>query len=54
MNLLLIAFLIVATAFFVATEFAIVKLRPSRVDQLVMEGRRNALAVQKVVSNLDG
>lgn len=53
-NLLLIAFLIVATAFFVATEFAIVKLRPSRVDQLVMEGRKNALAVQKVVSNLDG
>ena len=53
-NLLLIAFLIVATAFFVATEFAIVKLRPSRVDQLVMEGRKNALAVQKVISNLDG
>jgi len=53
-NLLLIAFLIVATAFFVATEFAIVKLRPSRVDQLVMEGRKNALNVQKVISNLDG
>lgn len=54
MNLLLIAFLIFATAFFVATVFAIVKLRPSRVDQLVMEGRKNAFAVQKVVSNLDG
>lgn len=54
MNLLLIAFLIFATAFFVATEFAIVKLRPSRVDQMVMEGRKNALAVQKVISNLDG
>jgi CBS domain containing-hemolysin-like protein len=53
-NLMLIAFLIFATAFFVATEFAIVKLRPSRVDQMVMEGRKNALAVQKVTSNLDG
>ncbi|RXT03873.1 hemolysin family protein [Ammoniphilus sp. CFH 90114] len=53
-NLLLIAFLILATGFFVATEFAIVKLRPSRVDQMVMEGRKNAIAVQRVTSNLDG
>src|SRR5690606_19811332 len=41
-------------AFFVATEFAIVKLRTSRVDQMVNEGRKNALAVRKVTSNLDG
>lgn len=53
-NLFLVALLIVSTAFFVATEFAIVKLRPSRVDQLVLEGRKNAAAVQKVTSNLDG
>ncbi|GIQ70830.1 hypothetical protein XYCOK13_36540 [Xylanibacillus composti] len=53
-NLVLVAVLILATAFFVATEFAIVKLRPSRVNQLVLEGRKNALAVQKVTSNLDG
>lgn len=45
--------LILLTAFFVATEFAIVKLRPSRVDQLIQEGRRNAQAVQKVIDNLD-
>ncbi|WP_409343472.1 hemolysin family protein [Paenibacillus sp. MBLB4367] len=54
LNLVLVAFLIVLTAFFVATEFAIIRLRSSRVDQLVMEGRKNAIAVQKVTSNLDG
>lgn len=54
LNLLLIVVLILATALFVATEFAIVKLRPSRVNQMVMEGRKNALAVQKITSNLDG
>lgn len=53
-NLFIVAILIVLTAFFVATEFAIVKLRSSRVDQLVLEGRKNALAVQRVTSNLDG
>lgn len=36
------------------TEFAIIRIRPSRVDQLVMEGRKGALAVKKVTSNLDG
>lgn len=53
-NLMLIVLLIAATAFFVATEFAIIRLRGSRVDQLVMEGRKNAFAVQRVTSNLDG
>ncbi|MFB9274312.1 hemolysin family protein [Cohnella cellulosilytica] len=54
LNLVLVVVLIVLTAFFVATEFAVIKLRSSRVDQMVMEGRKNALAVQKVTSNLDG
>jgi CBS domain containing-hemolysin-like protein len=49
----MIALLIFLTAFFVATEFAIVKVRSSRIDQLVLEGRKNALAVQKITSNLD-
>ncbi|WP_139997801.1 hemolysin family protein [Paenibacillus paridis] len=52
-NLFMIALLILLTAFFVATEFAIIRLRSSRIDQLVLEGRKNALAVQKVTSNLD-
>lgn len=54
LNLFLVALLIIATAFFVATEFAMIKLRPSRVDQLVLEGRKNAMAVKIVTSNLDG
>ncbi|MBW7454221.1 hemolysin family protein [Paenibacillus sepulcri] len=53
LNFLLIALLIILTAFFVATEFAIIKLRGSRVDQMVLEGKKNALAVQKVTSHLD-
>ncbi|QYR22015.1 hemolysin family protein [Paenibacillus sp. sptzw28] len=53
-NLILVALLIIATAFFVATEFAIVKIRSSRIDQLVLENRKNAIAVKKVISNLDG
>ncbi|XEC97196.1 hemolysin family protein [Paenibacillus tarimensis] len=53
-NLFLVAVLILFTAFFVATEFAIVKMRPSRVDQLVQEGRNKAVNVEKVTGNLDG
>ncbi len=53
-SLLLVAFLIACTAFFVASEFAIVKVRSSRIDQLVNEGNRRAVAAKKVISNLDG
>lgn len=53
-SLFLFAVLILFSAFFVATEFAIIKIRSSRVDQLVVENRKNALALQKVVNNLDG
>lgn len=42
------------TAFFVASEFAIVKVRSSRIDQLIAEGSKNAPAAKKVISNLDG
>lgn len=53
-NLLLIAFLIAWTAFFVASEFAIVKVRTSRINQLILEGNKKAEAAKKVISNLDG
>src|SRR3954466_8346500 len=52
-NLLLIALLIALTAFFVAIEFAIVKVRPSRIGQLVTEGKKGAVSAKKVVSHLD-
>jgi CBS domain containing-hemolysin-like protein len=53
LNILFILILILLTAFFVATEFAVVKVRPSRIDQLVQEKRKGALAAKKLISNLD-
>jgi CBS domain containing-hemolysin-like protein len=51
--LVFIAILIALTAFFVTSEFAIVKIRSSRIDQLIEEGNKNAIAAKKVISNLD-
>ena len=50
---MLVAFLIALTAFFVASEFAIVKVRSTRIDQLIAEGNRGATAAKRVISNLD-
>lgn len=52
-RLIAFAILIAATAFFVATEFAIVKVRTTRIDQLVAEGNKPAIRAKKVISNLD-
>lgn len=52
-NLILVAILIALTGFFVATEFAIVKVRSSRIDQLVAEGKKGALSAKKVITHLD-
>jgi CBS domain containing-hemolysin-like protein len=49
----MVAILIALTGFFVATEFAIVKIRSTRIDQLVAEGNKNAIAAKTVISNLD-
>lgn len=54
LNVVLVVILIALTAFFVAVEFAIVRVRGSRVDQFVAEGRKGAVAVKQVTSNLDG
>lgn len=54
LNLFLVAFLIGLSAFFVAVEFAVIRVRSSRVDQLIAEGRKGALAVKQVITNLDG
>lgn len=51
--MVIIAILIALTAFFVASEFAIVKIRSSRIDQLIEEGNKHAIPVKKVISNLD-
>ncbi|RFU67414.1 HlyC/CorC family transporter [Peribacillus saganii] len=49
----LVALLIALTAFFVASEFAIIRIRSSRVNQLIEEGHKNALAAQRVTTHLD-
>ena len=52
-NLILVAILIALTAFFVGCEFAVVKVRMSRIDQLIAEGNKKAVAIKKVVTDLD-
>lgn len=52
-NLLLVALMILATAFFVGAEFAILKVRMSRIDQLIAEGHKGAIVAKKVANNLD-
>ena len=51
--LLLAGGLILLNAFFVLAEFAIIKLRPSRVEQLVGEGNLQAKVVQHIQSRMD-
>ena len=50
---MIFAILIALTAFFVATEFAIVKVRQSRIDQLVAEGKAGSFAAKQVTTHLD-
>lgn len=52
-NLLLVAILIALTGFFVASEFAIIRIRSSRIDQLIAEGNKKASTVKNVIDNLD-
>ncbi|NCU18974.1 hemolysin family protein [Pallidibacillus pasinlerensis] len=52
-NIVIFVILIILTAFFVASEFAIVKVRSSKIDQLVLEGKKSANAAKEVVSHLD-
>ncbi len=52
-NIILLLFLLASTMFFVASEFAIVKVRSTRIDQLIAEGNRKAMAAKKVITRLD-
>ncbi|TSB46005.1 hemolysin family protein [Alkalicoccobacillus porphyridii] len=52
-NLFGVAALIALTAFFVASEFAIVKIRSTQLEPHLEGGSRRAMAAKKVVSNLD-
>ncbi|MFC4356345.1 hemolysin family protein [Halobium salinum] len=52
-GLLFALFLVFLNGFFVASEFALVRIRPARVSALVESGRRSAKLVQTEVRNLD-
>ncbi|MFC3212432.1 hemolysin family protein [Planomicrobium okeanokoites] len=52
-NLLLVALMILATAFFVGAEFATLKVRMSRIDQLISEGNKKAVRAKEVANELD-
>jgi CBS domain containing-hemolysin-like protein len=50
---LLIVFLVFLNGFFVAAEFAMVKVRGSRIDALMQQGHRRAQFARKLTNNLD-
>ncbi len=52
-NLFLIVFLLFSNGFFVASEFAMVKVRKTRIEQLVKEGNFNAKLALEALKDLD-
>jgi CBS domain containing-hemolysin-like protein len=52
-SLAIVFLLVLANSFFVASEFALVSVRKTRIDQLVAEGSSAAAVVQRAVGNLD-
>jgi CBS domain containing-hemolysin-like protein len=52
-QLLSIGFLVALNGFFVASEFAIVKVRTSQLDALAAEGDRRAVHARQVTAHLD-
>ncbi|GIN76656.1 MULTISPECIES: hemolysin family protein [Bacillus] len=53
LKLIAVAGLIALTGFFVAVEFAIVKVRRTKIDQLIIQKKKGALAAKEVTSHLD-
>lgn len=53
LNLLAIAFLVLMNGFFVSAEFAMVKVRGSRIEALVEAGNKKAVYASNIVNNLD-
>ncbi|MBI4098344.1 MAG: HlyC/CorC family transporter [Candidatus Levybacteria bacterium] len=52
-QILLVILLVFLNGFFVASEFALVAVRKTRIDELVKAGNKSAKLVQKAVKNLD-
>jgi CBS domain containing-hemolysin-like protein len=52
-NLFIIAFLLFVNGFFVSAEFALVKVRKTRLEQLCNEGNNNAKIALKLTENMN-
>ena len=52
-KLTMVFLLICFNAFFVAAEFAIVKMRSSRLDTLIQEGNKRAVYAKKLIDHID-
>lgn len=53
LKLLLVIFLVLLNGFFVAAEFAIVKIRDTQLNTLVTQGHRRARVARRLIKNLD-
>lgn len=53
LKLIVVLVLVGVTAFFVAVEFSVVKVRLSRIEQLIEHGNKKAIIAKEVVSNID-
>ena len=53
LDLTIVMILVLANSFFVASEFALVSVRRTRIDQLAAEGNSGAAVVQRAVRDLD-
>lgn len=54
LKLLAVVFLVGLNGFFVAAEFALVKIRDTQLENLVREGHGGAKVARKIIKNLDG
>ena len=53
LQLFLVLFLIFMNGFFVAAEFSVVKIRPSRLETLIEAGNKRAAYAKKLTDHLD-
>jgi CBS domain containing-hemolysin-like protein len=52
-KILAVIFLVLLNGFFVAAEFALVKVRDTQLESLVVKGHRRAKVARKILHNLD-
>ncbi|MDN8771470.1 CNNM domain-containing protein, partial [Staphylococcus aureus] len=52
-SLIIFILLIALTTVFVVSEFALVKIRATRIEQLADEGNKPSKIVKKMIANLD-